>query len=188
LILIERAFSAFAVLSAAGAELPPGGILAFDRATLIRGGINAFNIALLAFFLIRFLYNPVKKFMAGRTERIRNDIAAAKKTNEEAQELKSNYEKLIANINAEKEEILKEARKASGEEHDKMLFAVKEEVAEMKRRASDEIEVARKNAADGIKRQIIELSAAMAARFVSVSIDKEAQDKYIDEALSDWSD
>jgi F-type H+-transporting ATPase subunit b len=55
-------------------------------------------------------------------------------------------------------------------------------------RAEEEIRIERENAADEIRRQIVEISTLMASRFVQVSIDHDTQDKYIDEALADWSE
>jgi F-type H+-transporting ATPase subunit b len=68
------------------------------------------------------------------------------------------------------------------------VFAAREEAKHLISKARAEIEADRENASEEVKRQIIELSTFMAGRFVELSIDKESQDKYIEEALADWSD
>jgi len=175
-------------LSQADGAEPTGSILAFDLALIFRIGIQWINIGILAFILVKLLYNPVKNMLADRAERIKSDIESARKNNEESQELKASYKKLIDNIEKERDEILAEARRVAIREHDRMIFEAQEETNSLRKKAADEIEVERKNAADDIKRQIIEISTVMAARFVAVSIDKDTQDKYIAEALADWSE
>ena len=51
-----------------------------------------------------------------------------------------------------------------------------------------EIEEERLNMQDEVKRQLIELSVMVAERFVEVSIDEKTQDKYIEEAISNWEE
>ena len=175
-------------LSLADDGVPPGSILSFDKGMLIRLGIQWINIAILTFFLIRILYKPVKKFMEDRAERIRGDIDSARKNNEETQKIKAEYEHKLAEIGKERDEILNKAHRAAVAEHDRVLSAAQEEAKHLISVAHDEIKMERENAADDIRKQIIEISTLMAARFIEISIDHKVQDKYIDEALSDWSE
>ena len=169
-------------------EVPAGRVFGLDTQTLYSMGIMLFNVALLALILSWLLYKPVRTFLAERSERIRNDIESARKNNEESQELKANYKKLLDNIAKEREEILAEARKQAVKEHDKMIFEAQEEAISIRKKAAGEIEIERKNAADDIKRQIIDISTVMAARFVAKEIDKKTRDEYIADALADWSE
>ena len=169
--------------------MPEGSILALDMETLVRIGIQWINVGILTFFLVRILYNPVKNFMAGRAERIRNDIDSARKSNDDAQKLKAEYEQKLADIRNEKEAMLDEARRAANKEHDKMLFEAQEEVSEMRRRASEEIEIARKNNEEAVKKQIIEGAVVLASKFMEEHFNKDIHNKYIEDALSaDWSE
>lgn len=165
-----------------------GSILQFDKALLVKLVIQWFNILLLTFVLIRVLYNPVMKFMAERTERIKNDIESARLGSREAQERKADYDKLIADIEKEKEEILNKAHRDAVEEHDRLVFDAQEQAKHLLAMADDEIRIHRENESDEIRRQIIEISSMIAARFIEASIDGETHDRYIAEALEDWSD
>ena len=175
-----------AFLSAAE-EIPPGTILGFDRALLVRLGVQWLNVAILTAVMIYILYNPVKKFMAERTARIKGDIDSARQNNEDSRELRAKYEGLLTNIGKEREEILDKARREANNEHDRIVFAAQEEAKHIKSRAEDEIRIERENAADEIRTQIVEISTLMASRFIEMSIDHNTQDKYINEALADWS-
>jgi F-type H+-transporting ATPase subunit b len=169
-------------------SMPAGTLVQFDKDLLIKIAIQAFNVLLLTAILILLLHKPVKKFMNDRAGKIKNDIDSARRNNQEAEELKMKYQELINNIEKEREEILNQANRAAVEKSDQILFAAHEEAKYLLIKAENEIKMERENAADDIKMQIIELSTFIASRFVEVSIDKQTQDKYIEEALADWSE
>jgi len=169
-------------------ELPAGSILSFDKNLLINIAIQWFNVILLSAILVYFLYKPVKKFMANRTLRIRETIEDAQRSRDEAQELKEKYERMIADIENEREEILRQTHKKAMENSDQLLFDARREAELMYDHSLAQLELDRKNMTDEMKRQMIEISILMASRFVEVSIDRETQDRYIEEALADWEE
>lgn len=169
--------------------LPPGGLLSFDMETILRAGAQAFNVLLIIFILAFVLYAPVKTFMAARTARIANDMDSARRDKEKAAEIKADYQKVMDNIDKEREEILERARRKANEEHGRIVADGHKAAEELKAKAHDEINIERANAADEIKKQIIEISTLIASRFVrDLSVDSATQDRYIDEALADWSE
>ena len=168
--------------------MPDGTILHFDKDLLIEIGIYMFNVLLLVGVLAFLLYKPVKKYLDARGERIAGDIASAEKLREEAMELKATYESILAGVEGEREEILSQARKKAVERSDELLFEARREAEALHARAAAELELERKNALNDMKEQMIEISALMAGRFVRLSMDKETQDRYIDEAFADWMD
>ena len=177
----------FSALSDAD-TLEVGGILKLDLSLIWQLSIQWFNILLLTFALMHILYNPVRKFMVERTERIKSEIDSAKRINQDALEHKAKYEKLIANIEKEKEEIFIKAHRAAVAEADRVLFEAQEAARDLIQKANDEIKLERENTADEIRRQIIEVSALMASRFIETSIDSQTHNRLIDEALADWSE
>lgn len=167
-------------------EMPAGSILSFDDNLLVSLGIQWLNILLLTAILVFILYKPVKKFMSERTERVKNEIETARKEREEAFELKEKYENMIAEIEKERDDILLQAHKKSMEKSDQMLFDARREVEAMHNRALADLEIERTNVMDEMKKQMIEISMLVAGRFVEASIDRETQDRYIEEAFTDW--
>lgn len=168
------------------AEESSGGILSFDKALLAGIGIQLFNVLLLTVVMVKLLYKPVLGFMAARTERIRNEIEAARAERDEALELKEKYEKFIDEIEQEREEILLQAHKKAMERSDQLLFDARHEAEAMYNRALADLDVERENVMDEMKKQMIEISLTVAGRFVEVSIDRETQNRYIEEAFADW--
>lgn len=177
---------AYAAQAAGG--LPEGTILSFDKGLLYSLLIQWLNIAVLTAVLIFILYKPVRKFMAERSERIKGEIEAARRERDEAQELKEQYERMIASIEDEREEILRQAYKKAMEKSDQMLFDARREADAFYNRSLAELEQERENVADEMKRQMIEIAVMMAGWFVEVSMDRETQDRYIEEALAEWEE
>ena len=70
-------------------------------------------IAIFVLFLAMsyFLFEPAKKVLQNRQEKIKNELDEAQSSMEQAQALKEEYEAKLKNIDAEKEAILSEARK-----------------------------------------------------------------------------
>lgn len=167
-------------------EMPAGSILSFDRSLLVHIAIMAFNILVLTAVLIFLLYKPVKKFMSERTERIRHEIEAARAEREEALEMKENYERLIAKIEMERDDVLLQAHKKGVDKSDQLLFEARREADAMFEHAKAEIETERKNVMDEMKKQMIEISMLVASRYIELSIDRETQDRYIETAFDDW--
>lgn len=176
------------VLFKATANLPEGSIISFD-AELIKGMLpQIVNLIVLTVILIFVLYKPVRNFLDNRTETIEGRIDDAKQKQNEAEELKKQYEELLRDIELEREKILSNANKKALERSDHILMQAKEEAESLYRHTISELEEDRKNAESEMKRQLIELSTQMANKFVSVSMDQETQDKYIEEALGDWEE
>jgi F-type H+-transporting ATPase subunit b len=171
------------LLSATG-----GSLLHFDKRFLIETGIQVFNIIVLTIALICILYAPVRQFLRNRTERIQNDIVAAKSEYQTAQDLKEEYHNKLAEIDKEREEILNQARKKAIERSDQILTAAKKEADTIYHNAMAEIAAERINSEADTKRQLIELSTLIAERFIEVSIDTQTQEKFVDEALAGWEE
>ena len=70
-------------------------------------------IAIFVLFLALsyFLFNPARKFLNDRKEKIRGELEEAKDNQEKAAELKAQYEAKLKDIDKEAEDILSDARR-----------------------------------------------------------------------------
>lgn len=178
-----------AVLAASSAEaMPEGTILQFNKALLYNIGIQWLNVMLLTAVLAFLLYKPVRKYMADRARRIQEQFELASAGKDEAAQLKLKYDGMIKDIEKEREKILKEAHEKALQRSDRIIADARREAESIYHRALEEIREEQANAKDEIKRQIIEISVMMAGRFVEVSMDREAQDKYIEQSISHLED
>jgi F0F1-type ATP synthase, subunit b len=96
------------------------------------------NLAILFVALRFFLFKPVRNIIAKRQEEA---DAAAKEAEERAAEAdrrKAEYDKAVAKTEAEREQILAEARKQADDEYRKMLAEARSEAEIIKKDASTE--------------------------------------------------
>ncbi len=147
-------------------------------------------IAVFALFLVVSynLCNPVRDFLKKRQERIRNDLETAEKEKANAEELRSEYENKLKDINKEAEEILSAARKKAVENENKIVNEAKTEAARIVERAQVEAELEKKKAADDVKTQMISIASIMAGKVVAASINTEVQNTLVDETLKEIGD
>ena len=136
-------------------------------------------------FMSRFLFDPARKFLEGRTERIKNDIETAQSEKEEALALKADYEEKLRSIDKEAEEILSDARKRALASEAGIIAKAKEDAAAIIERAKTEAELEKQKVADEVKKEMIQVASAMAGKVVAANIDTTVSDSLIDETLKE---
>ena len=188
---MDFGFLQFAVETAA--ELPPGRVFGIDQTTLINIIANLLNVAVLAAFLTYLLYKPVRNILNKRTNKIQGQLIQAEEELEKATELRRSYEHKLEEIEREREEILSEARKIAADSSRRMLAEAKKEADTIKERAAANVEMEWERAENNMRTAIIDVSAVMAEKFVSLAINKETHDKLFKETISDlegmtWKD
>lgn len=145
-------------------------------------------VAVLFFFVSYFLFNPARKLLANRQEKIRGELEDAKTNMEEAQKLREEYETRLKDIQKEAEEILGEARRHALVNEGEIIAKAREEAARIVERAKAEALLEKQKMADDVKKEIITVAAAMAGKLVTASMSNELQDRLIDETLKEIGD
>ena len=166
--------------------LPAGSVLSFDTNLLINIAIQWFNVLLLTGVLVFLLYKPVKEFMRKRALRIGSDLESAGRAKDEARLLKREYERKLAELDEEREEILLQAHRKAVQRGDQVVREAREKAEILMIQAQEQAEWERKRNADRIKEEIIELSTAIAGRYIEASIDEGLRDRLVDQAFQDW--
>ncbi len=155
--------------------------LLFDTILL---AVAVFFLFLLMSYL---LFDPARKLLKDRQERIANDINSAKDDKETAAALKAEYEGRLKEIDKEAEVILSEARQKAIKNEAKIIDEAKEEASRIIKRAQEEAELEKKHAMDDMKQEMIQIASLMAQKVVSTSIDTQIQDTLVDETLKEMS-
>ena len=147
-------------------------------------------IAIFVLFLIMsyFLFNPARKMLNGRKEKIQNELESAKRDMESAQKLKEEYEAKLKNIDKEAEGILSEARKKALGNENQIIAQAKEEAARIVDRSRVEAELEKQKMSDDVKKEIISVASLMAGKVVAASVDANLQNQLIDETLKEIGD
>lgn len=144
-------------------------------------------IALFVLFLVLsyFLFNPARKFLKARQDRIAGELENAKTKEEEAARLKEEYEAKLANVQDEADEILNKARKKAMENENRIVALAKEEASRIIARANVEAELEKKKVADEVKKEMVSLAAVMAGKIAAASMDEKKQNALIEETLNE---
>lgn len=131
------------------------------------------------------LFNPARKMLKDRQERIKNDIDTAKNDRKDANALKEEYEAKLKGVEKEAEEILSEARQKALKNEARIIDEAKEEAARIIKRANEEALLEKKRVMDEAKQEMIAIASMMAGKVVSASIDTSVQDALVEETLKE---
>lgn len=144
------------------------------------------------FFLVLvmsyYLFDPARKLLNDRKEKIRSELEEAKESRESALELKTEYEAKLKEIDKEAEGILSDAHKRALANENQIIAQAKEEASHIIERARVEAELERQKMADEVKKEIIQVASMMAAKLVKESIDPAMQARLIDETLKEMGE
>lgn len=156
--------------------------LGFDAILLI------IAVLFLTMIMSNLLFNPARKFLKDRKDRIATDIKTAEEDKASADKLKKEYEDKLKNIDKEAETILSEARQKALKNESKIIDEAKEEARNIIKRAQEEAELEKKHAMDEVKQEMIQIASLMAGKVVAASINTEIQDALVEETLKEMGD
>lgn len=147
--------------------------------------IQGIAIFILFFFLSNVLFEPVRKVLENRTEKIKNDIESAAKDKEDAAALKAEYDEKLKLIEKEREEILTTARRKAQKREAEIVEEANAEAARILSRANQEIELEKSKVSDEMRKEIVRVATAMAAKIIEQQIDESKQDALIEDTLKE---
>ncbi|MCM1184817.1 MAG: F0F1 ATP synthase subunit B [Roseburia sp.] len=139
-------------------------------------------------FASHFLFNPVRKMLSDRQEKIKGELEQAASDQAEAAKTRALYEEKLNQADKEAEGILADARKRGMENEAKIVADAKAEAAKIVERARVEAELEKQKMADEVKREMIAVASVMAAKIVQANIDTNAQHELIEETLKEIGD
>ena len=170
------------------AEQPMSRLFDLDWQLVADASLMIVAVFVLFLLMSYFLFNPARKLMNNRKEKIRSELETAKQDMEEAERLKQEYGARIKEIDKEAEAILSEARKKALKNENQIIAEAKEEAARLLERARVEAELEKQKATDEVKREIIAVASLMAGKLVTASIDTAVQNQLIDETLKEMGE
>lgn len=155
-------------------------LLGFDLQLLQDAAITGINLFILFFALSYLLFNPARKLLDKRRERIDGQISEAKYVEEKARELKKEYDQRLKNIQKEGDQILNHARDLAMENQAKILEDARIEAKLMMDRASHEIALEKKKALEEVKQEMVSISAMMACKAISELLENGLQRELVE--------
>ncbi len=169
------------------AEMEPR-LFNLDFQLLADAVLTMIAVFVLFLALSYFLFNPARKMLKDRQDKIQGELDSAASDMEEAKALREEYQNKLKDIDKEAQEILSEARKKALNNENQIVAAAKEEAARIIERARVEAELEKKKAADDVKKEMISIASVMAGKVVSASIDTSVQNSLIEETLKEIGD
>lgn len=153
---------------------------------------DAILLAIAVFFLFMvmsyLLFNPARKMLKERQDRIAGQIDDARADKESAAALKAEYEAKLKEVDKEAEVILADARQKALKNQAKIIDEAKEEASRIVKRAQEEAELEKKHAMDDMKQEMVAVAALMAQKVVAASIDTNIQSTLVDETLKEMGE
>ena len=166
------------------AEMEPR-LFDLDFQLLADSVLTIIAVFVLFIALSYLLFNPARKFMQERSNKIAGELDQAKTAQEDAFALKAEYEAKLADVEKEADEILNQARKKALANEASIVEKARTEATQIIARARVEAELEKQKAADGIRREMVGLAMEAAGKFVRVSMDEKTQNALIEETLSE---
>ena len=150
--------------------------------------ISLINLFLLFLILKKFLFKPVKKVLDQRQKELDDQYAAAASAELKANENREAWENKLSGADAQADAILQSATDSARLRADKLIAEAKERADGIIRAAQVEAELERQKAADGIKRDIVEVSGALAEKMLQREISVEDHRALIDSFIEEIGD
>lgn len=149
--------------------------------------ITALNVFVLFVLLSFLLFNPVRRLMKQRQEKIREELEAADEDKKEAVRYKAEYEDKLRNADQAADQILREAGSRAKEREAAILAQAKEEAEGIRERTKQELVLMEEAMKDKMHREMISVAAAMAGQVIASAL-KEEQDRLIEETMKEMSE
>ena len=150
--------------------------------------ISLCNLLILFLIIKKFLYGPVKKTMAARQAKIDEDYRVAAEAKAEAEEDRAAWTEQMQTARAEADKILQTATENADRRGEKIVADAREKADGIVRRAEEEAELQRRKAEDGIRREIVDVSALLTEKMLRREIKTEDHRDLIDSFIRDMGD
>jgi F-type H+-transporting ATPase subunit b len=157
----------------------------FDPRSLPLGIWSLVVFALLLFVLGRYAWRPMLEGLRRREESIKSAIDEAQKTREEAQNLRTQLERQLAQAHEKVREIIDEGRRAAQQMQQEMINKARAENQTERERLRREIETAKDQALHDIWNQTAQLATLISAKAIRRQITEADHRHLVDEALSE---
>jgi F-type H+-transporting ATPase subunit b len=140
----------------------------------------------LVLILGRFAWKPLLGALEAREERIRADIKAAEENRLSSEKLRQDYDRQLAQVEAKAQELIAQAQKDSQRLRDEMLKAAQDESARLSEKTRQQLAEEQKRLIQELRSEVADISVRAAEKLLQHSVDKKLQDKFVQEALSDF--
>ena len=141
------------------------------------------NLFIQIYLIKRFLFKPINAVLQKRKEMADAQLTDARKSKEEAEAMKAEYEQNMAQAKAEASEILKDAQKSAQTKAEAILQDAQAQAAGIKAKAEADIAQERKKAVGDLKNEIGSIAMDIAGKVIEREVSEDDHEKLINEFI-----
>ena len=150
--------------------------------------LTILNLFIQMFLMKKFLFKPIRRVLEERQKRADQNIRAAEQEKAEAEAVKAEYTKNMAQAREEAAGILERAKQDASQQADELLQSARSEAQALKAKAESDIRQAKKRALNEAKDEIGGLAMDIAGRVVEREIHEADHRALIDDFLQKVED
>ena len=156
---------------AAGGDEGPGVVL------------PAINLLILLAVLVYFARKPIQAYFAERRDEISGDIESAAELKKDAEERFAKWQRKLAHLEAELDEIRTQARERAESEREHILADARASAERIRRDATTAIEQEVRRAQEGLRGEASELAVELAAGLLRDQVGDADRERLLDEFI-----
>ena len=146
------------------------------------------NLFIQLFFVKKFFLDKIKAILDQRREAADKQITDAEAAKAEAMAIKAAYEKNMAESKAKADDILMNAQRSANARSEEIISQAQATAAQIKSKASADIEMEKKKAINDAKNEISGLAMAIAGKVVERELNTADQADFIDRFINELGD
>ena len=150
--------------------------------------LTILNLFIQMFLMKKFLFKPIQRVLEERQKRADQNIRAAEQEKAEAEAVKAEYTKNMAQAREEAAGILERAKQDASQQADELLQSARSEAQALKAKAESDIRQEKKRALNEAKDEIGGLAMDIAGRVVEREIHEADHRALIDDFLQKVED
>lgn len=142
------------------------------------------NLLILFLLMKKFFFKPIKNILKQREDEVNSLYEKANSSSAEAEKLKNEYEKRLAEAKSEANEIVGSAVKNAKVRSDEIIGDAKKEAQGIIEKAEREIEREKNSCVNEIKTEISYLAVDIAKKVIEKDLKEKDHEKLIDDIIS----
>ncbi len=143
------------------------------------------NFFVLLIVLRIFLYRPILDMLDRRSQRIREGLAAAEQSKEQAAEAEQAVTRQIEEARRQGQSLIAQAQDTSNRIQEEARNQARRESEQLLERARNEIQLERDQAIAELRKEFADLTVLAAEKVINQSLDRQAHRRLIDEVLAE---
>ena len=163
-------------------------IIGFDGQLIFDSLITAVNILILFACLSYFLFTPVRSVLDKRKNKIKKELDDADEKLKLAENMKQEYEKKLAEVKTEINNMLEAAKKNANILSNEIVEKAKSDAKVIVDRGHKEIELEKEKAIDQLKKEVVNISTLIATKLIKKNINENDADLLFKETLDQIGD